>query len=174
MAVVVKCERPEDEREISEVVEAAFGDASVAEFTESIRASAGYVSELTFVGEEDGRIAGYTMLSYVGLVGGPVERLLALTPVAVRPDRQRKGVGTAVVLAAVAAAEERSEPLVLVEGVPAYYPRFRFVSATALGLERPDERIPDEAWLALPLRAYDPSIRGRVVYPPFFPGPPDA
>jgi len=174
MALLVRRERPEDEREISEVVAAAFGDASVAEFTDSIRASAGYVPELTFVGEEDGRIAGYTMLSYIGLAGGPVDRLLTLTPVAVRPDRQRQGVGTAVVRAAVAAADERGEPLVLVEGIPDYYPRFGFVSATELGLERPDERIPDQAWLALPLSAYDPDVRGRVVYPPFFPGPPVA
>ena len=174
MALVVRRERPEDEREISDVVAAAFDDASVAAFTEAIRASAGYVPELTFVGEEDGRIAGYAMLSYVGLDGGPVNRLLILTPVAVQPDRQRQGVGAAVVRAAVAAADERGEPLVLVEGIPAYYPRFGFVSATALGLERPDERIPDQAWLALPLSAYDPDIRGRVVYPPFFPGPPDA
>jgi putative acetyltransferase len=174
MALVVRRERPEDERGISEVIAAAFRDASVAEFTESIRASEGYVPELTFVAEERGRTVGYCMLSYVGLEGGPVDRLLTLTPVAVRPDRQREGVGTAVVRAAVAAADERGEPLVLVEGVPAYYPRFGFVSATALGIERPDERIPDQAWLALPLRAYDPGIRGRVVYPPFFPGPPDA
>ncbi len=151
MAVRVRRERPEDEREISDVVEAAFGDASVAGFTEAIRASAGYVPELTFVGEEDGEIVGYTMLSYVGLAGGPPGRLLTLTPVAVRPDKQRQGVGTAVVRAAVAAAEERGEPLVLVEGIPAYYPRFGFVSATELGLERPDERILDPAWLALPL-----------------------
>ena len=174
MALVVRRERPDEEREISEVVEDAFGDPSVAEFTESIRASAGYVPELTFVGEEEGRIAGFTMLSYVDLEGGPIDRLLTLTPVAVRPDRQRHGIGAAVVRAALAAADERGEPLVLVEGVPAYYPRFGFVSATALGLERPDERIPDQAWLALPLSAYDPDIRGRVVYPPFFPGPPGA
>jgi predicted N-acetyltransferase YhbS len=174
MALVVRRERPEDEREISDVVAAAFGDASVADFTESIRASEGYVTGLTFVGEEDGRIAGYCMLSYVGLDGGPVDRLLSLTPVAVRPDRQRQGVGSTVVRGAVMAAEARGEPLVLVEGIPAYYPRFGFVSATALGIERPDQRIPDEAWLALPLTAYDPSIRGRVIYPPFFPEPPGA
>jgi putative acetyltransferase len=174
MAHVIRPERPEDERDISDVVAAAFGDASVAEFTASIRASEGYVPELTFVGEDEGSILGYTMLSYVGLDGGPVDRLLTLTPVAVRPDRQRRGIGTAVVRAAVTAADERGEPLVLVEGIPAYYPRFGFVSATALGLERPDERIPDGAWLGLPLCSYDASIRGRVVYPPFFPGHPDA
>lgn len=174
MALVVRRERPEDVREISEVVAGAFRDASVAEFTESVRASQGYVPELTFVGEENGDIAGYCMLSYVEVDGGTVDRLLSLTPVAVRPDRQCHGVGTAIVRAALAAADERGEPLVLVEGIPAYYPRFGFVSATALGIERPDERIPDQAWLALPLSAYDPSIRGRVVYPPFFPGPPGA
>ncbi|MGH3142612.1 MAG: GNAT family N-acetyltransferase [Gaiellales bacterium] len=133
MAVRVRRERPEDEREIADVVEAAFGDASVAEFTGAIRASAGYIPELTFVGEEDGEIVGYTMLSYVDLDGGPVDRLLTLTPVAVRPDKQRQGVGTAVVRAAVAAADDRGEPLVLVEGVPAYYPRVGFVSATGSG-----------------------------------------
>lgn len=36
------------------------------------------------------------------------------------------------------AADERGAPLVLVEGVPSYYPRFGFRSATELGLERPD------------------------------------
>jgi putative acetyltransferase len=173
MALVVRRERPEDLREISEVVAAAFRDPSVADFTESIRASAGYVPELTFVAEADGEIVGFTMLSHIE-IAGLQRRLVILTPMAVRPDRQRQGVGTAVVQAAVTAADERGEPLVLVEGIPAYYPRFGFVSATALGLERPDERIPDQAWLALPLRAYDPSIRGRVVYPQFFPGPPNA
>lgn len=174
MALLVRREQPADEREIAEVVEAAFEDASVAEFVASIRSSPGYVPELTFVGEEDGEIVGYTMLSYVELDGGSVGRLLTLTPVAVRPDKQRRGVGTAVVRAALAAADERDEPLVLVEGIPGYYPRFGFVSATRLGLERPDERIPDAAWMALPLRAYDPEIRGRAVYPSFFPAPPGA
>jgi putative acetyltransferase len=90
----------------------------------------------------------------------------------VRPDRQRQGVGRALVEAALAAADERGEPLVLVEGVPAYYPRFGFRSATELGLERPDPRIPDAAWMVCPLRAYDPTLRGRVIYPSFFPPPP--
>jgi putative acetyltransferase len=173
MGFLIRQERAADERTISELVEAAFGDRSVAEFTGSIRASDGYVPELTFVGEADGEIVGYTMLSYVEIEGLD-NRILVLTPMAVRPDRQRQGVGAAIVRAALEAADERDEPLVLVEGVPAYYPQFGFESATALGLERPDERIPDQAWLAIPLRSYDPSIRGRVVYPPFFPGPPGA
>lgn len=173
MRLRIRAERAVDAAAISAVVEAAFGDASVARFTERIRASPGYVPELTFVADEDGAVTGFTMLSGVELAGR-ADPLLILTPLAVRPDRQRAGIGAALVRAAVAAADERGEPLVLVEGVPAYYPRFGFRSASALGLERPDPRIPDEAWLALPLCVYDPAVRGRIRYPSFFPGPPDA
>ena len=55
----------------------------------------------------------------------------------------------------------------LVEGVPSYYPQFGFRSASELGFERPDPRIPERAWMALPLAAYDPAVAGRVVYPDF-------
>ena len=172
MALTIRPERLEDAGAIGAVVTAAFGDASVAEFTARIRSSPGYVPELTFVGEDDGAIVGFTMLSRIALEDG--RPLLTLTPMAVRPDRQRNGIGIALVRAAIAAADARREPFVLVEGIPAYYPRFGFRSATGLGLLRPDERIPEAAWLALPLRGYDPGIRGRVVYPDFFPPPPGA
>ena len=173
MPVRIRRERREDAREIAGVVEAAFADASVADFTDAIRRSPGYVPELTFVAEDHGEILGFTMLSRSGSQGR-AEPVLILTPMAVRPDRQREGVGTALVRAAVQAADGRGEPLLLVEGMPAYYPRFGFRPASELGLLRPDERIPEAAWMALPLSAYDPSVRGRVVYPDFFPGPPGA
>ncbi len=173
MAPDIRRERPADAEVVSAVIEAAFGDRSVAKFAEQIRASLGHVPELAFVAEEDGEIVGHTMLSYVAIEGLEQE-LLILTPISVRPDRQRTGIGRALVQAALTDADARNEPLVLCEGVPAYYPRFGFRSATALGLERPDERIPDAAWMAVPLRTYDASIKGRIVYPSFFPGPPGA
>lgn len=80
-----------------------------------------------------------------------------------RPDRPRRGIGAALV---------RDEPLMPCAGVPAYCPQVGFGSATELGLLRPNPRIPDAVWMVAPLRAYDPTLRGRVVYPPFFPGPP--
>lgn len=168
---MIRRERREDEAEISRVIDAAFGDRDTSAFAEQIRASPGYVPELAFVTEEDGEIVAHTMLSRVQLEGPDVD-VLILTPMSVRPDRQRQGVGRALVEAALAAADERGEPLVLVEGVPSYYPQFGFRSATELGLERPDPRIPDAAWMVRPLRAYDASLRGRVVYPSFFPPPP--
>ena len=171
MSLSIRRERPEDAAEIGRVIDGAFGDTETSAFTEALRAWEGYVPELTFVGEEGGEILGFTMLSYVALEGHQ-RRLLILTPMAVRPDRQREGIGAAIVRAALVAADERGEPLVLCEGVPDYYPQFGFESASGLGLERPDERIPESAWMAARLGAYDPAIRGRVVYPDFFPPPP--
>ena len=169
--MIIRCERREDEPAIARVITAAFGDASVATFAEQIRASPDYVPELAFVTEEEGEIVAHMMLSRVRLAGPDVD-VLILTPMSVRPDRQRQGVGRALVEAALAAADEAGEPLVLVEGVPSYYPQLGFLPATAAGIERPDPRIPEAAWMVRPLRAYDPALRGRVVYPSFFPPPP--
>jgi putative acetyltransferase len=134
---------------------------------DEIRRSAGYVPELSFVAEANGTVVGHTMLSYVGLDGSP-RRLLELAPMAVHPDHQRRGIGSALARAALAAADERGEPLVLVLGHPTYYPRFGFRPASELGLAPPSAEIPDEAFMTVPLKRYDESIRGRVVFPPAF------
>ena len=169
--MIIRPERAEDERELTALIDAAFGDTETSMFTATIRVSPGYVPELTFVADDDGELVGFTMLSYV--TAGERD-VLILTPMSVRPDRQRQGVGSALVEAVLETADERGEPVVLVEGVPSYYPQFGFLPATELGFERPDPRIPEAAWMVRPLRAYDPSLRGRVVYPSFFPPPPGA
>lgn len=171
--MIVRGERPEDAAEIARVVEAAFDKAAIATFAEEIRASRSYVPELAFVGEDETGIVAHVMLSRVWVepVGAAI---LILTPMSVRPDRQRQGLGSALLEAALGAADAMGEPLVTVIGVPAYYPRFGFRSARALGLDCPDPTVPDEAWMALPLQTYDESIRGRVTYAPHFPEPPSA
>ena len=170
---MIRLSRPGEEAEIDAVIDAAFGDRETSAFARRIRASTGYEPDLDFVVESEGEIVAHTMLSRVRLAGPDVD-VLTLTPMSVRPDRQRQGVGRTLVEAALAAADERGEPLVLVEGVPSYYPHFGFRSATELGLARPDPRIPEAAWMARTLSAYDPALRGRVVYPSFFPPPPRA
>ncbi len=66
-------------------------------------------------------------------------------------------------------ADERGEPLVVLEGSPVYYGRLGFQRSAAYGIELPiPDWAPPEASQVLPLRNYDPSIRGRVVYPPAF------
>ena len=63
---------------------------------------------------------------------------------------------------------DRAEPLVFLEGSPAYYPRFGFVPGGTLGFSAPSVRIPDAAFQVLTLASYEPWMRGALVYPEVF------
>jgi putative acetyltransferase len=163
----IRAEAPADAQQVSELTEAAFGRPHEARFVEAVRASDGFVPELSLVAEENGRVVAHAMLSYVGLEGTG-SRLLMLAPVSVRPESQKRGTGSALVRELLALAEARCEPLVLVVGHAGYYPRFGFQRATALGFVAPFPEIPDEAFMAVPLAAYDDSLRGKIVLPAAF------
>lgn len=160
----IRPESPSDHEAVDQIVEEAFGRPDEAKLVRAIRNSDGYVPALTLVAEQDGEVVGHVMLSYVGL---GTAQALCLAPLAVKRNHQRRGVGIALTDAALAAAEDMGEPLVIVTGHTTYYPRFGFVPARSLGIEPPGP-IPDEAFMVKLLTSYDPSIRGRVVYPPAF------
>ena len=106
----------------------------------------------------------HVMLSWVELEGGSRSRILNLSPMSVRPDRQLRGVGSQLIREALERAEEAGEPAVMVEGIPAYYPRFGFERASSLGFVAPHASIPDPAFMVKRLPGYDAGIAGRVVY----------
>ena len=62
-------------------------------------------------------------------------------------------------------ADERGEPLLLIEGNPKYYGRFGFTRADEVGIEAPPEARAPQYFMIRPLRAYDPMVQGRAVYP---------
>jgi putative acetyltransferase len=165
--VRVRTETRGDWNAIAAVTEAAFGKAREARMIDAIRASDGFVPELSLVAEDDGQIVGHVLLSYVALEGVST-RLLELGPMSVLPDRQGMGIGSRLVREALRAADARREPLVLVLGHPTYYPRFGFRRASEMGITPPDPEIADAAFMAIPLRAYDPALHGRVVFPPAY------
>jgi putative acetyltransferase len=94
--------------------------------------------------------------------------LLVLSPLSVRPDRQRRGIGRRLVEAAVAEAERLRAPLLLLEGDPTYYSRLGFVPADRHGLERPSVRIPAAACQVRLLTGHEDWMTGRLVYPDVF------
>jgi putative acetyltransferase len=165
--VRIRAETAADYAAIAEVTAAAFGQPDEADLVEAIRASDEYVPELTLVAEKDGRIVGHVMFSYSALEGSDTG-LLQLSPLSVAPERQGSGIGSALTREALRLADECGEPLVLVLGHPSYYPRFGFRPASSLGLEAPNPEWPDEAFMAVPLTAYDPALRGRVSFAPPF------
>jgi hypothetical protein len=111
-------------------------------------------------------VIAHVMLSWVGVEGGSRTRILNLTPMSGRADRQRIGVGERLIGDALGRAEQAGEPAVMVEAISAYYPRFGFERASALGFTSPHPKIPDEAFMVKRLPGYSPDLAGRIVIPP--------
>lgn len=163
--------RPEirsDDEGIASAVTLAFDDPSIARLVELIRASDQYVPELALVAENGGAVVGHVMLSYATLKRPEPVSVPLLSPMSVSPEYQRRGIGSSLVRAVLERADERGEPLVVVEGIPTYYPRFGFDRARAHGILPPSATIPDEAFMVRKLSAYREDLRGRVVYPAAF------
>ena len=167
--MTVRPSRDDDWPAILDVHRGAFGGEVEPRMADAIRASGGWVPELSLVAEEDGSVVGHVLTSWVGLEGSE-RRLLQLGPIGVLPEHQRRGLGSALVQATLAAARALGEPLVLLEGDPAYYGRFGFVRADELGLLPPPQALYDWAFQVAVLDEDAPLPRGRVVYPPTFPG----
>ena len=166
--LVVRAERAADAAGIRTVHEAAFPTKAEADLVELVRASAGFLADLSLVAELDGTVVGHILLSPVTLeTGGGHEPVLELAPMAVVPEHQREGIGSALVIAGLDAAEVRDEPLVLVLGHPWFYPRFGFRPATAFGIRSPRAG-PDAAFMVKPLTTYRRELSGQVVLPPPF------
>lgn len=167
MTVNVRPQRPVDARAVRAVVTDAFGDTGrVADLAEDLLAGP---SRVALVAELDSLIVGHVQLSR-GWLDAPRELVdvLVLSPLATTPRHQRTGIGSELVRAALSAAGELRAPLVFLEGVPAFYPRFGFEPGRPLGFTPPSTRIPDRAFLVARLPAYQPWMSGAFVYPDAF------
>jgi putative acetyltransferase len=168
--LILREERPADAAAIRAVLEAAFPTHAEADLVDRIRAAGALEPDLSLVAELEGAVVGHVLLSPVTLeTGGGPEPVLELAPMAVVPERQRQGIGSALVIAGLDAAEVRDEPLVLVLGHPWFYPRFGFRPASAFGIRAPRE-VPDAAFMVKPLTTYRRELSGQVVLPPTFEG----
>ncbi len=146
--------------------ESAFGPgSSEADLAEALHDSDAAVEELCLVAEHDSEVVGHICFSAASLSSS--DPVLALAPVAVLPEWQNRGVGSALIEEGLRRAAATDYPLVVVLGHPGYYPRFGFESADAIGVSAPWE-VPAEAWMAHRLPAYRPAARGLVSYAPAF------
>ncbi|WP_454858868.1 GNAT family N-acetyltransferase [Promicromonospora soli] len=171
----IRPERPADFPSIRKVLVAAFGDDEVADGVDRIRESWIYRPATSLVAISDGEVVGHVMITGCTITSDAGERTVAmLTPLAVSPERQRRGIGGDLVRAALAGAEEAGVPFVMLEGSPKYYGALGFEPAREHGIE-PDYPMPDwappDAFQVYLLPAYDPAdqtLRGAISYPPVY------
>ncbi|WP_327065709.1 GNAT family N-acetyltransferase [Kitasatospora sp. NBC_01302] len=162
MKVRTRVEEPADAPAVRRVHMAAFPGPEEADLVDALRRDPAWLPGLSVVAVDGGGlVVAHALLTRLRVGRG---KGLALAPVAVAPECQRRGVGERVVRAALELAEEAGERLVVVLGDPAYYGRFGFTPAARHGVTGPFE-VPEEVFQVLPLTAYDGNPRGHCGYP---------
>jgi putative acetyltransferase len=144
----IRAERPTDRPHIHRTNEAAFGSPAEATLVDVLREEVPDV--ISLVAEDDGEVVGHIMFSPVRVDGARDIRAMGLAPMAVMPERQRAGIGSALVRAGLAACTRRGVEAVFVVGHPPYYPRFGFTRASTFGIACEFE-VPDDAFMAIEL-----------------------
>jgi len=119
--------------------------------------------------EQESQVIGHIMFTRA-LLDAPrrLVEVQVLSPLAVLPAYQRKGIGAALVRAGLRTMTTLGVPLVFLEGSPRYYPRFGFAPGDESGFRKPSLRIPDAAFQVIRLPTYQPWMTGTLVYPQAF------
>jgi putative acetyltransferase len=160
-------ELPNDRQAVRDVHLQAFGDHGlvVADLVDTLRDTITPQDGLSLVAERDRQVVGYVMFTR-SLLDAPrrLVEVQVLSPLAVRPELHKRGIGSALVRHGLEILAGRAVPLVFLEGDPGYYSRFGFAPGSGLGFRKPSLRIPDGAFQAIRLPKYEPWMTGTLVY----------
>jgi putative acetyltransferase len=168
MRVDIRDERTGDHEAVRDVQRRAFGDdGRVAGLVDALRRDDAHAVSLVAV--ESGTLVGHVMFTRA-LVDAPRQlvSVRVLSPLGVVPERQRSGVGSALVREGLRRLDEDGVPLVFLEGSPTYYSRLGFAAGGERRFRKPSLRIPDAAFQVAVLSGYQPWMTGTLVYPATF------
>jgi len=133
LAPTIRPEQPDDLAAIREVNLQAFardGQAGTgeADLVNALRSNG--KSRLSLVAELDGLVIGHVMFSDVTVASpSATHTILGLAPLAVLPEYQKQGVGSALMHASIDECRRMGAKAIFLLGHPSYYPRFGFAPA---------------------------------------------
>mgnify|MGYP001549824990 CR=1 FL=1 len=120
---------------------------------------------LSLAAIENDQIVGHILFTKVSISNENVSAQI-LAPLAVRPDMQKKGIGTSLINEGLKQLKEFGVEIVFVLGHPEYYPRCGFIGkAESLGF-KPSYPVPEkhaDAWMVQELKeGLIGKIKGKV------------
>jgi putative acetyltransferase len=134
--MTIREETEADFPEIAALTRVAFGGDYEATLIRKLRAARLMIVSLVAV--EEGSVVGHILFSELGVeVDGRRVHAAALAPMAVRPDRQRQGIGSKLLETGLRSLCDRGFEAVIVLGHPDYYPRFGFSPELTASLDAP-------------------------------------
>lgn len=158
--VTIRDETRADIAAIEEVTVAAFAALDISGHTEqfviqALRAAGALT--LSLVAEVDGRVVGHIAASPVAISDSTGD-WYGLGPLSVLPERQRRGIGAALMREVLSRLQKLGAKGCCLVGHPEYYAKFGFASVAGFVFEG----VPPEVFVALPFDGRFP--QGNVTF----------
>ena len=164
--MLIRVENENDRDAVETIHASAFESHTEAKLVGLLREQARPLIGL--LAEEGVEGVGHILFSPASLPGYPDMNIMGLAPMAVLPDYQGQGVGSALVREGLQQCRDSGVDAVIVLGYPDYYTRFGFRPAAHYGIDSEYE-VPEEAFMILELHPGAlQGCAGRVEYHPAF------
>lgn len=161
----IRQENVNDYNEVYNVVKEAFEKAEHSDGDEQdlvvrLRKSGSFVPELSLVAQTEDKIIGHILFTEIK-IGSSAE--LALAPLAVLPEYQRKGVGISLIREGHRIAKSLGYNYSVVLGSPKYYSKEGYIPASKYNIKPPFD-VENEFFMAVKLNENAEPVSGTVQY----------
>lgn len=167
--IIIRQETKLDYIQVFELIKNTFKNAERSDgnehyLVERLRKSESFIPELSLVAEYNKKIIGHVLFTEVK-VGNTTQ--LALAPLTVLTDFQRRGIGKTLIKEGHRIAKNIGYEYSILLGHTSYYPRFGYIPAIKFGIQCPFD-VPSEFFMALNLQGKSTMLNAIVEYPPEF------
>ncbi len=161
----IRQENENDYEEVYTVIKKAFetaehSDGNEQELVIKLRKSKSFIPELSLVAVDNNKIIGYILFTKIKIVNNTE---LALAPLAILPEYQRKGIGTNLIKKGHEIANQLNYNYSVVLGNDKYYHKLGYIPASNYNIKAPFE-VEDNYFMAIKLNQNAKAIYGIVEY----------
>ena len=161
----IRQEEIKDYKIVYSVIKKAFScaqhtDGNEHNLVDALRSSKAFIPELYLVAEINGKIVGHIMFTKANIDNNVV---LALAPLSVLPEYQKKGVGTALIKEGHKIAKKLGYGYSIVLGSEKYYSKTGYLPANRFGI-KPSFDVPEENFMVYKINKDAFNIHGIVKY----------
>jgi predicted N-acetyltransferase YhbS len=168
--VIIRQEKESDFPDVYSLIKNAFSQDDEAKLVEQLRNSDSFIPALSLVAEIKNKITGHILFTKIKIreSAGREYDSLALAPLAVMPEFQKKGIGGRLIFFGLNKAKELGHKSVIVLGHEDYYTKFGFIPAHRWKIKSPFD-VPAGAFMGLELvKDGLKNVKGTVQYPEEF------